>query len=180
MYGPILKGKKVILQPAKMSEAEKFRRWMDDEEVTRHISSEGGLTLEQEKEFLKKAKNHPVDLFWSVYTKDGKLIGNTALNAYSPKNKRASWGIVIGDKAEWNKGYGTDILKTVMAYVFKQLKLNRFELMVFQDNAAAIKVYKRCGLKKEGIRRKYFIKNGKPCDLMIMSILSDEYKKLKK
>jgi len=179
MYGPILKGKKVILQPAKMSEAGKFCRWMADEDVTRYISSSTGLTLEQEKEFLKNVKVNK-EIFWSVHTKNGKHIGSTNLHNISLPHKRTSWGIIIGDKSEWNKGYGADILKTVMRYAFNELKLNRFELEVFNKNAAAISCYKKCGFKKEGVRRNFFIKNGATHDSIMMSVLLDEYKKLKK
>ncbi|MEI6288371.1 MAG: GNAT family protein [bacterium] len=175
MYGPILKGKKVILQPAKLSEAKQYLTWLNDYEVTKYISSKSDLTLDQEKEFLKNKKIDN-EVYWSVYTKSGKHIGSTGLHNYSPTHKRTSWGIMIGDKSEWNKGYGTDILRTVMAYAFNKLKLNRFELEVFHKNIAGLKCYAKCGFKKEGVRRDFFMKNNEVYDSIMMSVLRDEYK----
>jgi RimJ/RimL family protein N-acetyltransferase len=64
-----------------------------------------------------------------------------------------------------------------MKYVFDKLKYNRFQLEVFLDNKAAAHVYKKMGLKIEGIRRKYaFNKVTKRLeDEAIMSILRGEW-----
>lgn len=179
MYGPILKGKKVVLQPPKMSEAKQYLVWLDDDEVTRYISSFTGLDLEKEKEFLKKIGKEKGKIYWSVYTKEGRHIGSTSLHDYTPNHKRTSWGIIIGDKSQWNKGYGADILRTVMAYSFNKLKLNRFELEVFHKNIAGIKCYTKCGFKKEGVRRNFFMKNDEIYDSIMMSVLKNEYKSCK-
>ena len=78
---------------------------------------------------------------------------------------------MIGDKNEWDKGYGSDTLKTILGYAFKKLKLNRFELEVFHKNKRGINCYQKCGFKKEGIRKKYFIKNNQIYDSIMMSII---------
>lgn len=179
MNGPILKGKKVILRPTKLSEAKNYVTWLSDSEVTKFLGTNFDLTLEQEKEFIKKIKNNPDQLFWAIYTKSGKHIGNTSLNKISQTNQSAIWGIVIGDKNEWDKGYGTDTLKTVIKYFFEKLKLNRFELAVYKNNKRALKSYLRCGLKKEGLKRQSHIIQGRILDDYIMSMLKSEYKLLK-
>lgn len=178
MYGPILKGKKVILQPPKLSEAKRYLGWLHDEEVTRYISSFTDIDLEKEKQYLKDMKKND-QLYWSVYTKSGKHIGSTGLYKISKQHKYAVWGIMIGDKSEWDKGYGTDVLRTVMAYVFNKLKFNRFELEVFHKNKRGIRCYSKCGFKREGAKRQVFIKDKEKYDSIMMSVLKDEYKKLK-
>ena len=171
MYGPILKSKKIILKPPKISEAKQYLKWLKDPDVSQYIGSFVDLTLEQEKEYLKKIKTDDSKIFWSIYTKSGKHIGSTDLHDLVMPHKRTSWGIMIGDKNEWDKGYGSDALKTILSYAFKQLKLNRFELEVFHKNKRGIKCYQKCGFKKEGIRKKYFIKNNQIYDSIMMSII---------
>ncbi len=179
MYGPILKGKKVILQPPKLSEAKRYLEWLNDDEVTRYIATFTGMTLEKEREYLKLKKKDDL-LYWSVYTKSGKHIGSTGFHEVSQNHKRVLWGIMLGDKTEWGKGYGTDVLMTLLDYVFKKLKFQRFELGVFHKNIAGIKCYKKCGFKTEGIKRKYFIKGDETYDEIIMAVTDDDYKKLKR
>lgn len=165
--------------PPKISEAANFVKWLNDPEITRYISSLGEISLAAEKEYLKKMKSEPSKIMWSIYTKAGKHIGSTDLHNLSMQHKRTSWGIMIGDKSEWNKGYGADTLNIVKAYAFDKLGLNRFELEVFHKNAAGIKCYGKCGMKKEGIKRKYFIKPEATYDSIMMSMLRSEYQKSK-
>ena len=180
MYGPILAGEKISLQPPEASEAERYVVWLRDPEVTRFVSSFTDVTIESEREFLKNIAEDATKVFWSVYTKDGKHIGSTDLHGLALNHKRTSWGVMIGDKSEWNKGYGADVLRTLADYAFGKLKLNRFELEVFDRNAAGIACYRKCGFKTEGVKRKCFVKNGQVHDSILMALTDDDYEELKK
>jgi len=179
MIGPILKGGKVILKPIRVSEAENFLRWFKDSLVNRFISQEGkDLNLRKEIRLIKDIRKNKNQIVWSIYTKDGVHIGSTGLHHIDLKrNKKATWGIVIGEKKYWGQGYGTDALKTILKFSFEKLKLNRVELSVFPGNTAGFKCYTKCGFKQEGIKRKSILKRGKYLDEVIMGILKEDYKK---
>jgi len=181
MLGPILKGKKIILKPIKVSEANNFLRWFKDPEVTRYLLIDGeGLTSEKEKKTIKNFRKKKDQSVWSIYTKDKIHIGSTGLNNIdTKKHKKAVWGIVIGERSYWRQGIGTDVLKTVLRFCFNKLKLNRVELSVYAKNRGTYRLYLKCGFKKEGIRRQAIFKNGKYNDDIIMGILKSDYKKLK-
>ncbi|MDD5071652.1 MAG: GNAT family protein [Patescibacteria group bacterium] len=179
MIGPILKGKKVILRPIKVGEAEDFLRWFKDLEVTRFLKIEGkNLNLKKEKSIIKNFRREKKKIVWSIYTEEGAHIGSTGLHDLDLKrNKKATWGIVIGEKSYWNQGYGTDTLKTVLKFCFTKLKLNRVELSVYPPNIAGFKCYIKCGFKEEGKKRKSIMKRGKYLDEIVMGILKKEFKK---
>lgn len=181
MYGPILKGKKVILKPLSLKEASTFVNWFKDEEVVRFLGRQHkGLTLAKEKQYIRKMAKNEEQIIWSIYTKEGVHIGSTDLHSLNKENKKTDWGITIGDKNYWNQGYGQDVLKTVMKYCFNVLKLNRFGLSVYEGNLGGIKCYTKCGLKKEGVKRQSIYRYGRYWDEIIMSTLKADYKKLKK
>lgn len=181
MHGPILKGKKVILKPMTLKDAPNFVHWFNDEAVTKFLGRQNtGITLNEEKKYIKKIARNKEQISWSIYTKEGIHIGSTDLHSLNLNNKKTDWGIIIGDKDYWNQGYGQDVLATILKYCFNTLKLNRFGLSVYNGNIAGIKCYKKCGLKKEGIKRQSIYRYGKYWDEIIMSILKSEYKKLKK
>ncbi|MFA6421863.1 MAG: GNAT family protein [Candidatus Buchananbacteria bacterium] len=180
MYGPILKGKKIILKPINLKEAPSFVKWFQDEEVIKFLGRQNkGLTLVKEKQYIKKIAENKEQVLWSIYTKDGVHIGSTDLHSLSKENKKTEWGIMIGDKNYWNKGYGQDVLKTIIKYSFNTLKLNRFGLSVYEGNIGGIKCYAKCGLKKEGIKRQSIYRYGRFWDEIIMAMLKSDYKKLK-
>lgn len=182
MIGPILKGEKVILKSIKVSEAENFLRWFKDSEVTRFLKKEGtDLNLRKEIKAIKNTRKDKNKIVWSIYTKEGVHIGSTGLHHIDLKrNKKADWGIIIGDKSYWGQGYGTDVLRTILKFCFNKLKLNRVELSVYPKNIAGFKCYTKCGFKEEGIKRKSIMKRGKYLDEIIMGILKEDYKKLNK
>ncbi|MDD5291110.1 MAG: GNAT family protein [Patescibacteria group bacterium] len=178
MIGPILKGEKVILKPIKVSEAENFLHWFKDSKVTRFLRVEGkDLNLKKERKIIKNIRKNKNKIVWSIYTMGGLHIGDTGLHDLDLKrNKKATWGIVIGEKSYWGQGYGTDTLKTVLKFCFTRLKLNRVELSVYPLNIAGFKCYTKCGFKEEGRKRKSIMKRGKYLDEIIMGILRKEYK----
>jgi len=180
MIAPILKSEKVLLKPINIKEAKNYLAWFNDPEVTKYLTTDGkDLNLKKEREIIKKSRLRPNEYVWGIYTSDKKHIGSTGLHKLDFKNKTATWGISIGAKDYWDKRLGTDTLNTIIKYFFTKLKFNRLQLFVNPTNLRAIKCYQRCGLATEGIKRKAKFKNGKFNDMIMMSIIKDDYKNLK-
>jgi RimJ/RimL family protein N-acetyltransferase len=174
----ILKTKRLNLRPVKLADAVSFFKWIKDKEVIKYLNPTLVKSIEDEKKFISKNNKNKEKYFFAIENENKKLIGNTEITL-NKKNNTVVFGIVIGEKDEWDKGYGTEVLKLLADFVFFKLKFNRFELEVALENKRAIKVYKRIGFKKEGIKRESSICpiTKKYKDSMIMSILKSEYKK---
>ena len=71
-------------------------------------------------------------------------------------------------------------MKEMLDYGFHQLGLNKIWLRVDIDNQRAIQSYKRMGYVEEGILRQDRLRNGKFIDRLRMSILKEEFIKMKK
>jgi len=106
---------------------------------------------------------------------DGNHIGNVGLHGIDRANRKASLGIVIGEKEYWSKGLGTDAMATVLRYAFERLRLHKVNLDVMDYNERAIRVYERCGFVREGVRRDELWKRGRFVNLVRMSILETEF-----
>lgn len=134
---------------------------------------------EEEKwfeDYLKSGKSR----IFAIMSRDGEHVGNIGLHSIDNVNRRASLGIVIGEKSEWGKGLGSDALRTVLVYAFRELNLHKVSLRVFRNNERAIKSYERCGFSREGIEREQVFKDGKYHDLYVMSILDREFEETSK
>jgi RimJ/RimL family protein N-acetyltransferase len=106
---------------------------------------------------------------------DGRPIGATDLREISLEDGRAAFGIVIGEKAEWNHGYGTDALNAICDFGFGQLRLERIELDVFADNLNAQRSYAKAGFTREGTLRHAHYGDGRFVDVQRMALLRDEW-----
>ena len=101
-----------------------------------------------------------------------------ALHGASPSTRKASLGIMIGDKTCWDRGYGTDAILTILRFAFDEMNLHRVWLQVHDDNARAIACYKKCGFVEEGRLRHDRYRHGTYHDTIEMGILDHEYRTL--
>ena len=57
---------------------------------------------------------------------------------------------MIGNRDYWNLGYGSEIISTLLDYIFNTVKLNRVYLTTLTWNTRAQKCFKKCGFKENG------------------------------
>jgi RimJ/RimL family protein N-acetyltransferase len=103
------------------------------------------------------------------------LAGNVELRLQLMRRK-AELGISIHDKALWSQGLGTDAVRLVLRYAFKELALNRVELTTDEENARAIRCYDKCGFVREGLLRQHRLVDGRFGNTVVMSVLADEWR----
>lgn len=173
------RGEKIELAEIKREYVPKYVEWFNDWEMVQYLMPGIPLpmTLEEETQWYdSRGKNKDKSIIFAILAlPDKNLIGNVGLHDLDFKNRRAAFGISIGDKAYWGKGYGTDATRTIVKYGFEQLGLNRIELEVYDFNPRAIRAYEKAGFQRDGIRRQALYRNGGFHDIYVMSILREEW-----
>ncbi len=121
----ILKGNKVLLRPVQLADAKRFVKWFNDPQVNKFLFLRG-ITLAKEKKYiLDKISGKEKDtVHFCIDTKAGLHIGAVSLESIQKRNKNASFGIMIGDKHYWSKGFGEEASKLIINYGFEKLKLH--------------------------------------------------------
>jgi RimJ/RimL family protein N-acetyltransferase len=175
----MITGERIILRAWQKADLETFTRWFDDPEVTIYLGNAyPALSYEEEERFYESTSQQKHR--YCIVTKDeGVLIGNCAIHGIDTKNRSAEMGIVIGEKAYWNKGYGREALTLLMEIGFEGLGLNRMWLQHVDFNERGHRCYLAAGLTEEGRARQANFVKGAFHDDVIMSILSEEYAALK-
>lgn len=172
-----LVGDNLYLSPQSSDEEiiEKFTQWLNDFETTDYTGKSPALiTLDGERKWFENPKAGDY-VFFIVRLEDDKLIGTIGLHDIDHINRRATFGIFIGDKSGRNKGYGTEATRLILEYGFKYLNLNNIKLDVMEFNERAQACYKKCGFKEYGRRRKSEFLYGKYYDRVEMDILAEEF-----
>ena len=72
------------------------------------------------------------------------------------------------------KGYTTEAVNLLVAYLFGRKRVNRMQLNIHPDNAASKRVAEKCGFTFEGVMRGCWFHQGKYHDLEVWSLLRDE------
>ncbi|KZT52007.1 acyl-CoA N-acyltransferase [Calocera cornea HHB12733] len=102
------------------------------------------------------------------------FAGFSALHVQFPKNREATFGLSILAQW-WGNGFATEVTDWVVQHAFEQLNLHRISLGYFASNAAAKRVYEKCGFIHEGLKRQTFWLDGGWVDEGIMGILDEDY-----
>lgn len=165
-------GEKTILRKLSEKDLEKSLVWFRDSAVNKFLSHNFcDFTKEQEIQWFRFIQNSKRDLLFSINTKDEHLhIGNCGLHKINWVRKSCELGIVIGEKNCWNKGYGTDAIKSMVNFAFNKLNLLKIQLNVYEYNFRAIKSYKKSGFKIVKVLRKNHFYNGNYWDTLIMEL----------
>jgi RimJ/RimL family protein N-acetyltransferase len=165
----------------------------NDPDIWEPISAFGfGPRAENFKETMKKwAETGPLFVI-AVDSQTGEFVGYTSLRFDAPPAMRdGELGIVVS-KSHWGKGYGTEMVSWTVAHAFKFMNLHRVSLGTFAGNEKALKMYKKVcvdrllrsaslvdfigsGFVQEGIKRRARFCDGRWGDIILMSILEDEF-----
>lgn len=128
-----------------------YVNWINDPEVNKYLETRGGYTLELlniyiENQYEKEA------YFWAIHLKDTKKhIGNIKIDPIDIETKSGEYGILIGDKESWGKGYAKEATNTILNFCFSELKLSKVTLGVIENNMSAVELYKKIGFKIDKI-----------------------------
>lgn len=175
-----LRGKRLYLRPPTRDDIPHFLRWMNDAEVNQYLAVFLPVTEADEIEWfdrLQKQKNEHIVLVM-VEAKTRKPIGSMGIHGISWKDQRATTGAVIGEKAYWGKGYGTEAKMLLLDYAFNSLNLRKIGSRVYGFNARSKAYSEKCGYRVEGVLKKEVFKNGRFHDLIMMAVFREDWEPL--
>ncbi len=172
----MIEGTLVRLRAREKTDLDRAHRWINDPEVTQSLVLRYPLSRAAEEKWLEENADSSFD--WvrlAIDTKDGQHIGNIDLGPIAPEDRRASLGVMIGEKEYWGRGYGTDAVRTLLRFAFEEMNLNRVWLVVYEFNERAIACYKKCGFREEGRLRQDRYARGRYWDTLVMGLLREEF-----
>lgn len=176
---PILNivGEKVALGPRRKDLLPLYLKWINDFEVSRTLAARmAPMTLEAEEKWYEGQTDRDRVAGFTVYEWSTlRPIGNTDLMGIDYFHRTADFGLMIGEKECWGKGYGTETTRLMLDYGFTALGLHNIFLEVYSHNAFAIRAYRRAGFKEIGRRREALRFGGQVYDIILMDCLAAEF-----
>jgi len=176
----MLTGTLIRLRAIDMTDLDRYVEWINDPEVTQFIGASIPVMARlAEAEFVERHAKRNFsfgDFTFAIETLAGRHIGSISIHEANAMHRKAVLGIMIGDKTCWDRGYGTDAIRTLLAYMFDEMNLHRVGLTVNADNARGIACYRKCGFVEEGRLRDDRFTGGAYHDTLVMSVLEPEYR----
>jgi RimJ/RimL family protein N-acetyltransferase len=178
-YGDsILAGERVRLRGVRDDDLPVLAEWEMDPGRMATLSSwvvPPSETAAKER-IAKWSANDKEDLGFAIETLGDPpvLAGNIGLWGARPKDRCATLGIALG-REHTGRGYGTDAVRVIVGYGFREMGLHRIQLSVAPFNPAGIRAYQKAGFTEEGRHRESVLHDGRWYDEVLMSILDHEW-----
>lgn len=148
------------LRPIRMSDAEQCFRWMSDPGVRCYLGVvQTARTLAMERGWIASVLADKMQQrVFIIEDEKGSPIGTCGLRGIDRDGGTAYFGIMIGEKRLWDRGYGTAATKKLLAYAFTELGLEEVRLSCHTDNYRAIRCYRKAGFQpsSHGPERRQF------------------------
>ncbi len=144
-------GIKTYLRPITVDDAPILVRWLNDPEITQYLLRRTPMTEIAERAWIEKLATSNSDFVFAIMTReDDKHIGNIGLHDVNYLNRTAVTGTLIGNKAFWGKGYGTDAKMLLLDFAFSALDLHAILSKVLDTNGRSLAYADKCGYKEVG------------------------------
>jgi len=169
----LLEGKNVNLRVCEKENLPLVAEWLNDPEyfgVYNPLVQHSKPELEKEYDKLT-----PETKWFFIEKKDGSKVGSIF---HFPLGKLLEIGYSL-IPSERGKGYCTEAVKIIVDYLFLAKDIVRIQAHIDPRNIASWKVIEKVGFKKEGTIRKSFFARGEWRDMLVYSILREEWKEPK-
>jgi RimJ/RimL family protein N-acetyltransferase len=175
---PIIRGERVYLRPSERDDLPRFVRWLNDAEVAHYLALRAPMSMATEEAWFEGMleRQGVTDYHFVIcLLSDDRPIGTIGLHGVDRDNGSAEFGIAIGEKDEWGKGYAADALRAICDFGFGELRLERISLEYYAGNERGRRAYEKAGFIHEGVMRRARYHHGEYVDVHLMSVIRDEW-----
>lgn len=164
----------VRLRALRKEDAKLLYEWIVDRELVILNSPYHPVSETDHEAWVERMMKKSSDLVIFVIEEvmSSTPIGTCQLLNINWRHRSAELQIRIGDSSHQGKGYGSEAVQLLIEFGFKDLNLHRIYLHVFAANKRAIRVYEKCGFRKEGILKEAAFIDGEWVDVIVMGLLN--------
>jgi RimJ/RimL family protein N-acetyltransferase len=172
-----LSSERIALGPLREDLAPIYHKWRNDLWVQRTFGSAlRPVSLEMTVEHIRNLAESSTSYGFIIYRHDTwQPIGSANLHNIDLLHQTAEFGIMIGERSQWNQGFGTETARLMLFYGFRVLNLYSINLMVDGANPGGQRAYEKAGFKHAGRYREFVVVDNQRVDLIHMECLAREF-----
>lgn len=177
--GPTLTGELVALRPLTADDVtERYVAWLNDPEINRFLETRHERqTLDSVSAFVAAVSESADSWLFAICRRpDGAHIGNIKLGPTKPRHSLADVSLFIGERDAQGQGFGREAIALVARFAFETLALQKLSAGFYADNHASLRAFDKVGFRQEGLRRKHYLLDGKPSDIIELGLCADDWR----
>ncbi len=177
----IIETRRLILRPINLDDINEIFEYRSDREVNKY---QGWIpaTLNDVEAFIGKISKQINEAgtwfqFVIIEKETQKIIGDLGVHFFDSDNKQAEIGCTLNKKFH-NKGYATESVKSIIAYLFNELNKHRIITTIDPENINSIRLVERIGFRKEAHFVESLFINGKWVDDLLYAMIEKDWQSL--
>ena len=177
---PFLVGEKIYLRGIDLNDVnEEYLNWVNDAEVINNLATVLPSTKIDLENFVKSNLENPNYVFFAIIEKKtNKHIGNIKLGPINWISRTSNYGLMIGDKDSWGKGFAQESFSLLNKFAFEKLNMHKLWDIAASTAIASIKANQKIGFKIEAELEDHVFKNGKYINVVVLSLFAKDYYKM--
>lgn len=154
--------------PIQESDLERINELSNMPELAGHFETIPPVSIEATKNLYRQILSGIVSL-WGIHEEE-QIIGGAGFFVYPPGTRLSHTAtfFLFLEPDSWGKGIGTRTIQ-FLEDVIRSRGYIRMDCMVVIHNDRAIRLYEQMGFKREGIKQKAYLFDGKYTDLLLMA-----------
>ena len=176
--GPrFIMGDGITLRQIERDDLPHIRRWLDDPELRAMIGTTEPLSEAAADEWFDGVTADSSRAWYVIIRdEDDHVIGEAGLLRMFPEWRTTDMSIIIGERDAWGKGYGTEVGRLLLDFVFEYMGFHRVAIGVVGFHEPALRFWEKLGFKREGVQRDGYFHDGAFHDFVMMSMLEDDWR----
>jgi len=150
----ILETERLLIRPFCDEDLEAFIAYRNNPEVAKYQGWSIPYPREKAIEFIEEMKNknpaEPEGWYQAaiIIKESGEIIGDAAFHLKKDENRKAYINCTIVQK-HWRKGYGAEVSRRLLAYLFDECGLHRVVAKTDAENVASCTALECLGFRRE-------------------------------
>ena len=166
----------------KHEDSHKLRAWRNNMSIWKWCRQNDLIEYHEHHDWFEKQRTDPSIKMYQIQVgtigigsgEPLNVAGVCGLTSIDTLNRRAEFSCYVGPEYQ-KKGYAKAALKTLFDHGFKNLGLKLIYCETFEGNPAIHLFENTLKMKREGVRRSFYFKDGKFIDAVLLSVLDTEW-----
>lgn len=164
-----LKNDKVALYPFSYDElnSASYLKWMNDFDIVKTIGRNDYLMPVSHQKLIQYVEgiNTETTLFLAIYYNENGIeevkskntfVGTLKIYDIDFNHRRASLGILVGEKQFWGKSIASQAINLANSYIFNKLNFQKITAGCYSTNTGMKKAFEKNGFILEGVLKNHF------------------------
>ena len=158
----------------RLADQEQVLAWRVKPDVAQYMLTQVEFNLDKQLRWFDRINQSTTDEYW-IIEHNSKAIGVINLSEIDRINRRATWGLYVGE--EMTSPVGGMLPMYFYNYVFgrEDLNLHKLHGMVLDINTNMLRVHEVCGYRQVGIHKNHVLRDGRFHDVHVVELLREDW-----